>query len=464
MKFEILQEREKTKYDDENLQRRHNKLRHVFLELTSRCNMKCQHCGSDCGNDVGNEELTTDQWCQFIKKLSQAYDDFRVKIFITGGEPLLRKDFNEIAIALYLSRFEWGITTNGLLLNDNEKIRALYALGMRTVSLSIDGIAETHDSLRGVTGAFEQTISTLKKLIAFGKFKSVQVTTVVNKKNIAELPDLYDMFRGLGLRDWRIASIDPIGRAENAKDLLLDVEDYEKLFTFITRVRRVNSINIQYGCSHYVPYSFEFDLRDMPYHCGAGEFVASVLSNGDIYSCVDIERRSELVQGNILRDDFVKVWLNGFKEFMCEERVKSSSRCSQCSRVEICKGDSAHTWDYSKHEPRVCLYNEMRKHRYSSLGLCGKCGKELHKDDLYCEFCGTQRGEGDFVGHDSIDSAHYSFNEVFFQELYGPPPSIYRYECQDCGAKWNRACSSNGGARYCPLCGSELKATIDFWR
>lgn len=455
---------EKTTYEDKELQHRHNKLKYVFLELTSRCNMNCKHCGSDCNGDIGKEELTTQQWCEFINKLAQAYNDFRVKIHITGGEPLLRKDFAEIAFALHESGFEWGITTNGLLLNDDLRIEVLHSMGMKTISLSIDGVAETHDALRGIPGAFELTMLTLKKLISFGKYKSVQVTTAVNKKNITELPDLYDMFRGIGLRDWRIASVDPIGRAENATDLLLDVGDYEKLFAFITRIRRENSLNIQYGCSHYVPNSFKFDLRDMPYRCGAGEFIASVLSNGDIYSCVDIERRPELVQGNILRDDFVKVWLYGFKEFQREGRVKSSSKCSQCHHSEMCNGDSAHTWDYSKHEPRVCLYNEMRKHRYTSLGLCGKCGKELQKNDAYCTSCGTKRGDGDFIGHDTASSAHYPFDDNYFQALYAPPPPRYRYECPNCGTDWNRASQSREGVKYCPLCGSKLKATMVSWR
>lgn len=329
-------------------------------------------------------------------------------------------------------------------------IEKLYRACMKTVSISIDGLKDTHDSLRGLSGAYECSIDAVRRLIRFRRFKSVQITTVVNKKNIDELEQMYVYFLSIGLRDWRIASIDPIGRAEDNRELLLDANDYNRLFSFITKVRNEHKINIQYGCAHYVPKSFQYDLRDMPFKCGAGEFVASILHNGDIYSCVDIERRQELVQGNILKDNFATVWEHGFKPFMSVTRVLKSEKCSQCGNLDLCGGDSAHTWDYEKNEPKVCLYDMLKTQRYFAVGKCGKCGRSLEIDATYCEGCGMKRGDGTYE----------LFDDRFFQTLYGPPPMEYRYTCQDCGHEWNRAEMSPDNVRYCPHCGGNKSHTI----
>lgn len=437
---------------------RREQLKYLFLELTSKCNMACEHCGSNCSAKASNTELTTKQWKDFILYASKHFDSNRVIFCITGGEPLLRPDFFDIVKTIKKAGFKWGLTTNGIMIKDSDYVRELYLSGMKTISLSIDGLKDTHDTFRGMIGAYDKTMAAIKLFYERSKHAHVQVTTTVSKKNIAELERLYLELKNNGVRDWRIASVDPIGRAETATDLLLDEDDYSKLFSFISELRKKNEINVTYGCAHYIPDSFRYNLRDMPYKCGAGEFVASVLCNGDIYSCIDIERRPELVQGNVLKDDFLQVWEKGFKPFKGAERIKKSPKCSNCGNAPICNGDSAHTWDYDKCEPKICLYELMRKRKYSELGRCGNCGDYLEDDAKFCESCGTKRGDGDFE--------HYDFSEDMFQTLYGPPPMNYRFECKECGSQWNRVLMSAGSVKYCPGCGSnKIQNTFEesFW-
>jgi len=435
-----------------------DQLKYLFLELTKKCNMACEHCGSNCSTTTSGSELTTEQWKEFILYASKQFDNNRVVFCITGGEPLLHPDFFEIVKTIKKAGFKWGLTTNGLMIKDAEYVRELYLSGMKTISLSIDGLRETHDSFRGIDGAYDKTMTAVRLLLERNKHAHVQITTTVSKKNLSELNSSYEELKQHGVRDWRIASVDPIGRAKGSNDLLLDEMDYDELFSFITNKRRENEINVTYGCAHYIPDSFRFYLRDMPYKCGAGEFVASVLSNGDIYSCVDIERRPDLVQGNILKDDFLQVWECGFHQFMGTERVKLSSKCANCGNKKLCNGDSAHTWDYDKNEPRLCLYELMKNQKYRELGRCGKCGNYLEEDALFCETCGTKRGEGTFE--------HFDFSDEMFQTLYGPPPINYRFTCKECGAQWNRVLMSSDSVKYCPICGkSKIQNTCEdtFW-
>ena len=121
------------------------------------------------------------------------------------------------------------------------------------------------------------------------------------------------------------------------------------------------SINVPFevvfGCSHYLSFEYEREVREHYFMCGSGLIVASILCNGDIYSCLDIERRDELVQGNISNDRFSEVWYNRFKEFR-KDRSELSIKCSKCGEKEFCKGDSTHTWNFENNEPLFCIFNE----------------------------------------------------------------------------------------------------------
>ena len=141
------------------------------------------------------------------------------------------------------------------------------------------------------------------------------------------------------------------------KDILLDPKDYRYLFEFIKEKRKEGLIeNIEYGCAHYLGTDLEKELRDTYFICCAGLYVASILSNGDIFACPDIERRPELIQGNIRKDSFVEIWENGFEAFRAEDRT-SCKRCRSCENWDHCCGDSFHTWDFDKNEPRFCIRN-----------------------------------------------------------------------------------------------------------
>ncbi len=87
--------------------------------------------------------------------------------------------------------------------------------------------------------------------------------------------------------------------------------------------------------------------------CMTGLTVASILSNGDIYPCPNVERRKELVQGNIRKDSFVDVWENKFEEFR-HKRLTVNKNCKKCSEYKFCRGDSFHTWDFDKNKPKFC--------------------------------------------------------------------------------------------------------------
>ena len=185
--------------------------------------------------------------------------------------------------------------------------------------------------------------------------------TVANKKNLHELESLYQLMKELKVVSWRVINVDPIGRAKENKEILLDKEEYQYLFSFIKEKREENIINVEYGCSHYLGLSLEKELRDTYFSCVAGLYVASILSNGDIFICPNVERRKEFIQGNIKHDNFVEVWENKFQLFRTDNRTKSD-QCNGCPNWKYCLGDSFHTFDFEKKKPCFCireLYEEI---------------------------------------------------------------------------------------------------------
>ena len=224
---------------------------------------------------------------------------------------------------------------------------------MRTISISIDGLKDTHDKLRGRKGAFESAMNGINALVRNEGFEHIQVTTAITHRNMSELDALFEFLCDVDITSWRVVNIEPIGRAKEHSELILNADEYKYLMNFI-RDKRMEGYPVTYGCSHYLGFEYERAVRDWYFLCNAGLYTASIMSNGDIGACLDIERRSELIQGNILKDNLKDVWENKFRIFrsdLCEKNDK----CLKCSENAFCRGGAYHSWDYDKNEPMVCF-------------------------------------------------------------------------------------------------------------
>lgn len=328
-------------------------LKDLFIEATSRCNARCEHCGSSCGDKIPDDEISSDELKKTLLEISKHYNAKDILLNVTGGEPLVRKDLFEIMSYATSLGFRWGMTSNGMLIND-DILKKMSETNMETISISLDGLKETHESFRKTPNSFDKIIENIKKLQRLSTIKIVQVTTVANKKNLKELEGLYQLMKKLNIISWRVINVDPIGRAKDNMDILLDKEEYQWLFNFIKEKREENLMNVEYGCSHYLDIPLEKEIRDTYFFCTTGIYVASILSNGDIFVCPNVERRKDLIQGNIKTDNFVEVWENNFKIFRSDERLKCA-KCAKCSKWKYCLGDSFHTFNFDKKIPNFCI-------------------------------------------------------------------------------------------------------------
>ena len=94
-----------------------HELKGLFLEVTSRCNARCEHCGSSCGDFVPKDEVTKEELCKVLDDIASHYDPTKIMLYVTGGEPLVKKDLFEIMDYANKLGFMWGITTNGILVD-----------------------------------------------------------------------------------------------------------------------------------------------------------------------------------------------------------------------------------------------------------------------------------------------------------------------------------------------------------
>ncbi len=335
------------------------KLKNLFWETTLRCNANCKHCGSRAGENLKLEdELTTEEIKKILQDIANKYDSREILINVTGGEPLLRQDLFRVMEFANKLGYYWGMTTNGILIND-EIIEKMKQTGMSTISISLDGLEKSHDEFRQVKGSYKKIIENVKKLNKANFLNYLQITTVVNKSNINELEQLYNEILALQIDSWRILNMEPIGRTADNQDLLLNGNEYKTLLNFIKEKRKKSNFDITYGCSHFLGMKYEKEVRNHMFFCIAGFITASILYNGDIYVCPSVERRKELIQGNIRTDDFVDVWENKFKWFRSLDKLKCE-KCENCNEWKYCLGGSLHNWDFNNRTQKFCL-NEILK-------------------------------------------------------------------------------------------------------
>ncbi len=346
-------------------------LRVLFWEATLRCNAFCSFCGSSCNiNLSANEELSQTEICNAFYEISQKADPKQIMIDVTGGEPLLRDDLFEIMKYASSLGFRWGIVTNGTLLSQ-ETINKLKESQCKTISISLDGKKHIHDSIRGVLGGYEKIVEGIIELKKADFLDYIMVTTVVSRKNFDHLDELKEELIDLPIDIWRIVPVDPIGRALNiGEKLILSNEQRKDLYSYISILKQENlPFLISTSCSHYLG-EYEFVVRDFPFSCMAGKTVGSILSNGDIYVCPNVERKKDLIQGNVKNSNFIDIWNNQFG-FFRDSLMRKKGDCYKCDLFDKCQGDSLHTWDLDNNVAKVCVKHwqklENKKEMYTEI-------------------------------------------------------------------------------------------------
>ena len=150
---------------------------HAVWEITLACDLKCHHCGSRAGKRRP-DELGTDECLDLVRQLARMGTR---EITLIGGEAYLRRDWLEIIREIREQGMDCTMQSGGLNLTD-ERIKAAVDAGLQALGISIDGLRDVHDRLRGVKGSFDAAFNALEAIKKYGITSTVntQITSLVN--------------------------------------------------------------------------------------------------------------------------------------------------------------------------------------------------------------------------------------------------------------------------------------------
>jgi len=330
----------------------------VIWEMTLACNLKCGHCGSRAGKRRPNE-LTTEESLRMIEHVAA----LGAKEFcIIGGEAHLRRDWLQIIRHIRANGMYCGMQTGGYNLRF-EKLRQAREAGLNHIGLSIDGLEELHDRVRGVKGSFEHAIRTIRYAHELG-LKPV-VNTQVGAGTAADLPGLVDVLIAEKVHAWRCQITAPMGNAADNEHLLLQPYELKEVLPLIASLYqkcRAHGMLADAGNNLGFFGPSEPILRpDFQWTgCSAGQNLIAIEADGTVKSCPSLATAS-FAAGNVREMSLEDIWR--YSDLMHWARVR---------QVED-------LWGYC----RTCYYNEVCYAGCTWMGhsLFGKAG-----NNPWCEY------------------------------------------------------------------------------
>lgn len=305
----------------------------VLWEITPRCNMNCKHCLFFGSNEKGiEEELTTNQVYKIIENVAK--DKKVTAIWLSGGEPLLRKDIVSICQKITDCGMVPSLSTNGILLTEN-LIKQLYQAGVHYMHLSIDGAnSTTHDSLRGVPGSFDTLLSKMDLL----KDLPIQIgaSFMVTEESVEEMEQVLEIAKEKHLSVLSFYLVAELGRG--AKNFKEDKVDLSKRLR--EKIKKMKENDLQ-GLKLEVFRADGCDNESEKYvlqECKGDHFL-NITYDGKLGACPWLMKSEEgFTVGSLLENDFIELRNKcqlEMKEKLAKRREKIKF-CELCSQKEEC--------------------------------------------------------------------------------------------------------------------------------
>jgi len=324
----------------------------VVWNMTRSCNLKCIHCYSSSRNIRYSNELTTDEGKELISDL--AYFGSPVLLF-SGGEPMTRKDLPELAEFAVDQGMRVVISTNGTLLT-KEMAYNLKKIGVSYVGVSIDGMEKTHDSFRGVKGAFDMTMNGIRTCRDEGIKVGLRVT--MNRKNFADIPALFELIEKENIPRACFYHLVYSGRGSRLVDDDLSQDEKRLVLDFIMDntmdlFKRGKPKEILSVDNHADgPYVYMRLLKNNPELAREAMSLLMVNegnSSGSGIGCVSWDGEVHADQfwrgisfGNVRERPFGEIWMDTSNELMFRLKDKKryvKGRCAVCRWLDICGGN-----------------------------------------------------------------------------------------------------------------------------
>lgn len=354
---------------------------HLFLELTSRCNLRCKHCYME-GGLAKPHEITLPVFLRLIDEFAALGGQY---VTLSGGEPLMFRDWDIVAQHGARHGLKLSVMTNGRYL-DRERLNVIASLGA-TVGLGFDGARkETHDAVRG-KGAFAEALRALEGLVAFGYAKETTLCFTAMRPNVDDIPAMIDLALDSGVSRLYISLMEQRGRAAFFKDKLsLDDEQKRDLIAYLFDASAALASRLTIEVTHHTDVFRRLTVNE-PRTGGTSEHMTvRVTSDGEVYlsaymgaqeHCVGHADRDSL--GSMLRSELAVAIIDAI-----DARVDRISQCRSCLFRHVCRGGSAvlaHSRFGSFDEPdeycgaRLHLFDKVVRSRTAALIAAGELSR-----------------------------------------------------------------------------------------
>lgn len=321
---------------------------HVVWEITLACNLKCQHCGSRAGRPRPNE-LSTEECLDVVRQLARLGTR---EISLIGGEAYLRRDWTEIVRAIRSHGMYCAMQTGARNLTA-ERIAEAVEAGLQGIGVSIDGLPELHDELRGVPGSYEMAVQALKMAKAAGLKTSVN--TQIGARSMEQLPAIMDRILEAGATHWQLQLTVAMGNAVDHDALLLQPYQLLDLMPLLARLyHEGNSRGLLMIVGNNIGYfgPYEHLLRSLGQDqghwtgCSAGQTVIGLESDGTVKGCPSLATVG-YAGGNVRDLSLEDIW--DTSEPLHFGRLRSVEDlwgfCRTCYYADVCRGGCTWTAD-----------------------------------------------------------------------------------------------------------------------
>jgi len=267
----------------------------VAWDITYKCNLNCFFCDRQTlYHDKMNKDLGLGKAKMVVDNL---VDADVMTLGITGGEPLLRNDLEELAKYAKDKGLIVTLSTNGTLVTRSRAQRL--ANSFHSISVSLDGLSDTHDRIRGKKGTYDKAIQGLKHLTTITpRACAIGVNFVLNKFNFQELRKVFDTVKNIGVDFFFIQPV--IGSSSWAIPDEAIKPSMEQILEMKLNYRR------HISQSHYfINHISDYITGTVPKLCDAGQLYLAINNEGKLFLCPGLPRTKETYIDSLLRHSMV---------------------------------------------------------------------------------------------------------------------------------------------------------------
>jgi len=333
--------------------------------MTRACNLACVHCRAGACPEADPDQLTTEEGRSLIEGIRKVGQPI---LIMTGGEPLVRPDFFDLARHAVQTGLRAVLATNGILVTP-EVAREIASVGIPRVSVSLDGpTSKEHDEFRKVAGAFDGSLAGIANLRSAGV--SVQINTTLTRRNRKDLSRILTLAEDIGADAFHVFLLVPTGRAKEMSGEEMDPEEYEETLLEFYRLSRRTRLQTKATCApqyyrilrqqaradgiEVTEQTFGLDARTRG--CLGGLSFAFVSHKGELQPCGYFDVQA----GSVREQEFADLWENAplFNELRTFRLLEG--KCGKCDYLRFCGGCRARAYEttgrYMAEEP-YCAYN-----------------------------------------------------------------------------------------------------------